>query len=154
MLKAFFFLKREAFNITLPIFCFGLHEEFSLNHKCKFEKEDFIGAGAHGKCYRAAFRKVDTGEERGCLCKKGTAKVYGNISYTKRNSVKVRVINPCTLVPTDFQLYRKMKLKFYFRFSLQYKNEIRLPFSFFIFPRCQGNGIRIHFMLSVQFLFL
>ena len=33
----------------------------------------------------------------------------------KRNS-STR-INPCTLVPTDFQLYRKMKHKFYFRFS-------------------------------------
>ena len=27
-------------------------------------------------------------------------------------------VNPCTFVPTDFQLYRKMKLKFYFRFSV------------------------------------
>ena len=43
--------------------------------------------------------------------------------------------NPCTLEPTDFQLYRKMKRKFYFRFSFFFaaKNEIGLPFSFFIF---------------------
>ena len=27
-------------------------------------------------------------------------------------------VNPCTLVPTDFQLYREMKPKFYFRFSV------------------------------------
>ena len=27
------------------------------------------------------------------------------------------VSNPCTLVPTDFQLRRKMKFKFHFRFS-------------------------------------
>ena len=26
-------------------------------------------------------------------------------------------LNPCTLVPTDFQLRRKMKFKFHFRFS-------------------------------------
>ena len=61
--------------------------------------------------------------------------------------------NPCTLVPTDFQLYRKMKLKFYFRFSSQQKNQIGVLYSFFIFPRRKGNGIRIHLMLSV-FLFL
>ena len=61
--------------------------------------------------------------------------------------------NPCTLVPTDFQSYRKMKLKFYFRFSSQQKNQIGVLFSFFIFPRRKGNGIRIHLMLSV-FLFL
>ena len=61
--------------------------------------------------------------------------------------------NPCTLVPTDFQLCRKMKFKFRFRFSLcSKKNEIGLSFSFFNFPRREGNGIRIHFMLSV-FLF-
>ena len=29
------------------------------------------------------------------------------------------------------------------------KNEIGLSFSFFNFPRREGNGIRIHFMLSV-----
>ena len=56
-------------------------------------------------------------------------------------------------MPTDFQLHRKMKLKLYFRFSLQWKNKIGLPFLFFIFPRQEGNGIRIHLMLSV-FLFL
>ena len=61
--------------------------------------------------------------------------------------------NPCTLVPTDFQLYRKMKLKFYFRFSSQQKNQIGVLYSFFIFPRRKGNGIRILLMLSV-FLFL
>ena len=55
-------------------------------------------------------------------------------------------------MPTDFQLHRKNE-SFVFRFSLQWKNEIGLPFSFFIFPRREGNGIKIHLMLYV-FLFL
>ena len=44
-----------------------------------------------------------------------------------------------------------MKLKFYFRFSSQQKNQIGVLYSFFIFPRRKGNGIRIHLMLSVFF---
>ena len=60
------------------------------------------------------------------------------------------MVNPCTLVPTDFQLRRKMKFKFHFRFSLRCKkNQIGLSFSFFNFPRRERNGIRIHFMLSI-----
>ena len=38
--------------------------------------------------------------------------------HTEIPSIKNRG-NLCTLVPTDFQPQRKMKLKFYFRFSLQ-----------------------------------
>ena len=45
----------------------------------------------------------------------------------------VYLSNPFTLVPTDFQLYMKMKHKFYFRFSLLQNNEIGLPFPFCIF---------------------
>ena len=44
--------------------------------------------------------------------------------------------NPCTLVP-------------FFVFLCAVKNKIGLSFSFFNFPRREGNGIRIHFMLSV-----
>ena len=73
----------------------------------------------------------------------------------KRNS-STR-INPCTLVPTDFQLYRKMKHKFYFRFSFfvflcSKKTKLDFHCRFSFFPRREGNGIRIHYMLSV-FLF-
>ena len=76
MLKAFF-LKREAFNITLAIFCFVLQEEFLLNEQSTFEefekKIDYrtvLGAGAYGKCYLAAFKRVDTKEERVFCVKK------------------------------------------------------------------------------------
>ena len=42
------------------------------------------------------------------------------------------LLNPCTLMPTDFQLYRKMKQIFFSYFFWQQKNEIGLPFSFCI----------------------
>ena len=76
MLKAFF-LKREAFNITLATFSFVLQEEFLLNEQCtfeEFEKEiDYrtvLGAGAYGICYLAAVERVDTKEERVFCVKK------------------------------------------------------------------------------------
>ena len=70
MLKAFF-LKREAFNITLATFSFVLQKELLHNEQCTFEelkeKIDYrklLGAGAYGKCYLAAVKRVDTKEER------------------------------------------------------------------------------------------
>ena len=41
--------------------------------------------------------------------------------------------NPCTLEPTDFQLYRKMKRKFYFRFSFFFAAKKRNWTSIFVF---------------------
>ena len=93
------------------------------------------------------------------LCSKKTKlDCYFRFSFFPRregNGIRIHFMfsNPCTLVPTDFQLHRKITLKFCFRFSLQWKNEIGLPFSFFIFPRQKEKKIKIHFMLSV-FLFL
>ena len=56
----------------------------------------------------------------------------------------VYLSNPFTLVPTDFQLYMKMKHKFYFRFSLLQNNEIGLPFPFCISAgNWEGNGITL-----------
>ena len=60
--------------------------------------------------------------------------------------------NPCTLEPTDFQLYRKMKRKFYFRFSFFFaakKTKLDFHFRFSFFPRREGNGIQILLMISV-----
>ena len=56
-------------------------------------------------------------------------------------------------MPSDFQLYRKMKHKFYFRFSFfvflcSKKTKLDCHFRFSFFPRREGNGIRIHFMFS------
>ena len=36
---------------------------------------------------------------------------------TSMKCITAKEDNPCTLVPTDFQLRRKMKFKFHFRFS-------------------------------------
>ena len=66
--------------------------------------------------------------------------------------------NPCTLVPTDFQLNGKMKHKFYFRFSfrfcLQQKKQIiiGLPCSFFIFSP-PGRKRNSNSLYALRFLF-
>ena len=41
--------------------------------------------------------------------------------------------NPCTLVPTDFQLREKMKFKFHFRFSFSLRLKKRILIFFFVF---------------------
>ena len=43
--------------------------------------------------------------------------VHVVVVFQSASKLKDDQANPCTFVPTDFQLYRKMKLKFYFRFS-------------------------------------
>ena len=43
------------------------------------------------------------------------------------------VTNPCTLMSTDFQFYKKMKLKFYFRFSFFFAVKKRNWTSIFVF---------------------
>ena len=65
------------------------------------------------------------------------------------------VYNPCTLVPTDFQLYRKMKHKFYFRFGNEIVSrfQIGLPFSFFIFSP-PGEETEFEFSLYSPFFFI
>ena len=42
--------------------------------------------------------------------------VHVVVVFQSASKLKDDQVNPCTFVPTDFQLYRKMKLKFYFRF--------------------------------------
>ena len=44
--------------------------------------------------------------------------VHVVVVFQSASKLKDDQVNPCTFVPTDFQLYRKMKLKFYFRFSV------------------------------------
>ena len=65
---------------------------------------------------------------------------------------KVIIANPCTLVPTDFRLHRKMKLKFYFRFSFFFVVKKRNWTSNFVFhfsplgkKRNFENGLRFVF---------
>ena len=64
--------------------------------------------------------------------------------------------NPCTLAPTDFQLYRKMKHKFYFRFSFFFaakKRNWTSIFVFHFFPA--GKETKFEFTLcSPFFLFV
>ena len=64
--------------------------------------------------------------------------------------------NPCTLVPTDFQLNGKMKHKFnfVFRFCLQQKNQIiiGLPCSFFVFSP-PGRKRNSNSLYALRFLF-
>ena len=67
-------------------------------------------------------------------------------------------VNPCTFVPTDFQLYRKMKLKFYFgfsvfRFSCRKKTKLNFHFRFLFSPsgrKRNSNSLNVlHFSFSV-----
>ena len=44
--------------------------------------------------------------------------VHVVVVFQSASKLKDDQVNPYTFVPTDFQLYRKMKLKFYFRFSV------------------------------------
>ena len=64
--------------------------------------------------------------------------------------------NPCTLAPIDFQLYRKMKHKFYFRFSFFFaakKRNWTSIFVFHFFPA--GKETKFEFTLcSPFFLFV
>ena len=65
--------------------------------------------------------------------------------------------NPCTLVPTDFQLNGKMKHKFYFRFSFLFaakepNNNWTSMFVFHIFPA--GKETEFEFTLCSPFSFL
>ena len=84
----------------------------------------------------------------GCRLKRRPAVRWGR--RIRRNSIR----NPCTLVPTDFQLYRKVKQILYSFFVLlcSKKTKLDFHFRFSVFPRREGNGILIHLMLSI-FLF-
>ena len=71
------FLKERSFQYNSGHLLFCLQEEFLLNEQSTFEefekKIDYrtvLGAGAYGKCYLAAFKRVDTKEERVFCVKK------------------------------------------------------------------------------------
>ena len=60
-------------------------------------------------------------------------------------------VNPCTFVPTDFQLYRKMKLKFYFRFSCSKKTKLNFHFRFLFSP--SGRKRNSNSLYALRFSF-
>ena len=88
------------------------------------------------------------------LAKKQKLKIDCNFQFLPKTE-KLSHANPCTLVPADFQLYREMKHKFYFRFTFFFaaKNEIGLPFLFFIFSQ-PGRKRNSNSLYALRFSFL